>query len=73
MSKSFFCTALVLYLLLGSTAARCDQSIADQYPESILYSKPIEVIPDVWSAIGATAPPGYENSGHNNNYSFVIK
>jgi len=31
-----------------------------------------EVIPGVWSAIGATAPGTYENSGHNNNLSFVI-
>lgn len=72
MSKSLLKTAFVLYLLTSSIVARGDQSIADQYPDSILYSKPIEVIPDVWSAIGATAPPDYENSGHNNNYSFVI-
>ena len=38
----------------------------------MLYARPVEVIPDVWSAIGATAPPDYDNSGHNNNYSFVI-
>jgi glyoxylase-like metal-dependent hydrolase (beta-lactamase superfamily II) len=29
------------------------------------------VIPHVFSAIGATAPPTYENSGHNNNLSFI--
>ena len=46
--------------------------IADQYPGSPLYSKPVEVIPHVWSAIGATAPPTYENTGHNNNLSFII-
>ena len=39
---------------------------------SALYSKPVEVIPHVWSAIGATAPPTYENSGHNNNLSFIV-
>lgn len=44
----------------------------DQYPESPLYSAPIEAAPGVWSAIGATQPPTYENSGHNNNLSFVI-
>jgi glyoxylase-like metal-dependent hydrolase (beta-lactamase superfamily II) len=44
----------------------------DKYPGSPLYSKPIEVVPGVWSAIGATQPPTYENSGHNNNLSFVI-
>ncbi len=45
---------------------------SDKYPESELYSKPIEVVPGVWSAIGATQPPTYENAGHNNNLSFVI-
>lgn len=58
--------------LLPQLFAQADQSIADQYPGSVLYSKPIEVIPHVWSAIGATAPPGYENSGHNNNYTFIV-
>ena len=48
------------------------EDIADQYPASALYSKPVEVIPNVWSAIGATAPPTYENSGHNNNLSFIV-
>ena len=56
----------VTYLALAS------QSIADQYPQSILYSKPVEFIPNVWSAIGATSPPNYENSGHNNNLSFIV-
>jgi rhodanese-related sulfurtransferase/glyoxylase-like metal-dependent hydrolase (beta-lactamase superfamily II) len=44
----------------------------DKAPDSFLYSKPQEVIPGVWSAIGATAPGTYENSGHNNNLSFII-
>ncbi|APZ55087.1 MBL fold metallo-hydrolase [Salipiger abyssi] len=57
-------------LLAGAAAAHED--IADQYPQSELYDKPVEVIPHVWSAIGATAPPTYENSGHNNNLSFVV-
>ena len=47
-----------------------------QYPDkalaSFLYDLPQEVIPGVWSAIGATAPGTYENSGHNNNLSFII-
>ncbi|MEM7259434.1 MAG: pyridoxal-phosphate dependent enzyme, partial [Pseudomonadota bacterium] len=43
-----------------------------RYVGSMLYRKPMEVQPGVWSAIGATAPPTYENSGHNNNVSFVI-
>lgn len=44
----------------------------DKAPDSMLYSYPIEVDTNVWSAIGATAPPTYENSGHNNNLSFII-
>lgn len=48
------------------------QGIADQYPGSLLYSKPVEFIPGVFSAIGATAPPSYDNAGHNNNLSFVV-
>ncbi len=48
------------------------EDIADQYPGSLLYQKPVEVIPHVFSAIGATAPPTYENSGHNNNLSFIV-
>ncbi len=44
----------------------------DKAPDSFLYSLPQQVIPGVWSAIGATAPGTYENSGHNNNLSFVI-
>lgn len=47
--------------------------IPDQALDTFLYSRPQEVIPGVvWSAIGATAPPTYANSGHNNNLSFVI-
>lgn len=52
--------------------ALASQSIADQYPQSDLYSKPVEVIPHVWSAIGASGPPTYENTGHNNNLSFIV-
>jgi glyoxylase-like metal-dependent hydrolase (beta-lactamase superfamily II) len=45
---------------------------SDKAPDSMLYDKPQQVIDGVWSAIGATAPSRYENSGHNNNLSFVI-
>ncbi len=45
---------------------------SDKAPNSMLYDKPQQVIEGVWSAIGATSPPRYENSGHNNNLSFVI-
>lgn len=61
-----------LCALLLPAALIADQSIADKYPESVLYDRPREVVPGVWSAIGATAPPTYENAGHNNNLSFVI-
>jgi glyoxylase-like metal-dependent hydrolase (beta-lactamase superfamily II)/rhodanese-related sulfurtransferase len=46
--------------------------VADKAPDSFLYSRPEEVAEGVWSAIGATQPHTYENSGHNNNLSFVI-
>ncbi|MBR9843075.1 MAG: MBL fold metallo-hydrolase, partial [Rhodobacteraceae bacterium] len=61
-----------LGLALGAGAAGAFEDIADQYPASDLYAKPYEVIPGVYSAIGATAPPTYENSGHNNNLSFIV-
>ena len=44
----------------------------DKAPESMLYSLPIQVKDNVWSAIGATAPGTYANSGHNNNLSFIV-
>jgi glyoxylase-like metal-dependent hydrolase (beta-lactamase superfamily II)/rhodanese-related sulfurtransferase len=40
--------------------------------DSILFRKPEKVVDGVWSAIGATSPGTYINSGHNNNLSFVI-
>ena len=61
----------ILGLLLAYPAV-ADENIADQYPGSPLYQKPVEVIPHVWAAIGATAPPTYENTGHNNNLSFIV-
>ena len=45
---------------------------ADTSPGNMLYHSPIQITENVWSAIGATAPPTYENSGHNNNLSFII-
>lgn len=59
-------------LLLLAGTAFASEDIPDQYPQSFLYSKPVEVIPHVFSAIGATAPPTYENAGHNNNLSFIV-
>ncbi|MFZ7093393.1 MBL fold metallo-hydrolase [Primorskyibacter sp. 2E233] len=63
---------LVLAGTLLTSAAWAHEDIADMYPQSELYNKPVQVIPQVYSAIGATAPPTYENSGHNNNLSFVV-
>ena len=45
---------------------------SDKAPDSMLYDKPKKITEGVWSAIGATAPARYENSGHNNNLSFII-
>lgn len=63
---------LSLAACLMSSAAMASEDIPDQFPQSVLYSKPVEVIPHVFSAIGATAPPTYENAGHNNNLSFIV-
>ena len=46
--------------------------LLSEAPGNMLYRMPEEVIAGVWSAIGATAPSTYENSGHNNNLSFII-
>ncbi|MBA2127442.1 MBL fold metallo-hydrolase [Hyphomicrobium methylovorum] len=59
-------------LLLSAFSAAASEDIPDQYPQSVLYSKPVEFIPHVFTAIGATAPPTYENAGHNNNLSFIV-
>lgn len=67
--KHFVACACVAF---SAGLGHASEDIADQYPQSELYSKPVEVIPHVFSAIGATAPPTYENSGHNNNLSFVV-
>lgn len=61
-----------LALLALTTPALAWEDIEDMYPASALYSKPIHVTKSVWSAIGATAPPTYENVGHNNNLSFIV-
>ncbi|MCS6786858.1 MAG: rhodanese-like domain-containing protein [Thiobacillaceae bacterium] len=46
--------------------------LPDRDLTSFLYARPQQVIPGVWSAIGATAPGTYDNSGHNNNLSFIV-
>jgi len=63
---------LAAAITLAAPVAMANENIPDQYPQSMLYSPPVEVIPHVWSAIGATAPSTYENAGHNNNLSFIV-
>ena len=46
--------------------------VLDKARDSFLYDRPQQVTDGVWSAIGATQPSTYENSGHNNNLSFII-
>lgn len=64
--------AVSIPLALTAIAATASEDIADKYPQSALYNKPVQVSEHVWSAIGATAPPTYENVGHNNNLSFIV-
>ena len=68
--KILNCLVIAFWSL--NSVVLASEDIKDKYPQSELYNKPIEVIPNVFSAIWATAPPTYENSGHNNNLSFVI-
>ena len=63
---------VLISTLLAPLGVSADENIPDQYPVSMLYSKPVEYIPGVFSAIGATGPPTYENAGHNNNLSFIV-
>ena len=63
---------LAALLFFVASPAFANQAIPDQYPDSLLYSAPIEVIPHVWTSIGQTAPSTYENAGHNNNLSFIV-
>ena len=65
-------SVLKMLCILAPTSLFASEDIADQYPGSMLYAKPVEFIPGVFSATGATAPPTYDNAGHNNNLSFII-
>lgn len=69
--RKHFLAAVAAAALFGSIAM-AGGSVADKYPESLLYDRPTKVAEGVWSAIGATQPYTYENAGHNNNLSFVI-
>lgn len=62
--------ALTLLILTATPALAGDTP--DKYPGSVLYDRPVEVAPGIYSAIGATQPPTYENAGHNNNLSFIV-
>lgn len=62
--------ALTLLILTATPALAGDTP--DKYPKSVLYDRPVEVAPGIYSAIGATQPPTYENAGHNNNLSFIV-
>ncbi len=57
---------------VGWKKAKLAIKTPDAAPDSMLYSKPVEVIEGVYSAIGETAPASYANSGHNNNLSFIV-
>ncbi|OYX06862.1 MAG: hypothetical protein B7Z05_03420 [Thiotrichales bacterium 32-46-8] len=70
MKKLVALAGLMLSVAFAPVMAKDDP--ADKYPQSLLYDKPIKVAKDVYSAIGALQPYTYENSGHNNNLSFVI-
>jgi len=70
--KSWMGAALMAAFPVLLQPVLASQDIPDQYPGSPLYQQPVEVIPNVWSAIGATAPPEFANSGHNNNLSFIV-
>ena len=63
---------IVIAACLWGATVMASEDIPDKYPQSVLYNKPVEVIPHVWTSIGATAPPTFENAGHNNNLSFII-
>ena len=71
LKLSTFLILIKCSLLLFVFPVQSDQNIKDQFPKSLLYSKPLEFIPNIWSAIGATGPPTYENTGHNNNLTFI--
>lgn len=62
--------ALTLLILTATPALAGDTP--DKYPGSVLYDRPVKVAPGIYSAIGATQPPTYENAGHNNNLSFIV-
>lgn len=65
-------SVLVPAAVLACLSSARAEDAADKYPGSVLYSAPIKVADGIYSAIGATQPPTYENAGHNNNLSFIV-
>ncbi|HWL55854.1 MAG TPA: MBL fold metallo-hydrolase [Paracoccus sp. (in: a-proteobacteria)] len=63
---------LAAVLIAGAASGAWAGDVADAYPGSVLYSAPVKVADGVYSAIGATQPPSFENAGHNNNLSFIV-
>lgn len=64
--------AAICLLMALSTPLLARPIVDDKYPASLLYDTPVEVIPNVWVSVGNTQPSTYENSGHNNNLSFIV-
>ena len=60
--------SIALVALLCATPTFANEDIADQYPSSVLYAKPVEFIPGVFSAIGATAPSTYDLTFSNGSF-----
>lgn len=56
----------------GWKRAGLKSSSLDKYRGSMLYSSLEKVADGVYASIGQTAPPSFENSGHNNNLGVVI-
>lgn len=72
-------TLIIIFVLTLLTSCEYNIKISPQGTQSkylaldsVLYKYPQKVTKNVYSAIGETAPPSYENSGHNNNLSFII-
>ncbi len=77
MNKILMTTLLTLLLTACEFNVKIPPSDSDKpksylAPDSLLYNYPQQVSENVWSAIGETDAPTYENSGHNNNLSFII-
>lgn len=58
--------------VVGWRQHKLPQRLTDADRESFLFKKPIKVANGIYSAIGETGPSTKQNSGHNNNLSFII-